>query len=123
MNKPILLASLSVLVLAVVQIVSVAAELQVPVQVSPNTLVLHSRGDYLTVHADIAFSRVATGTLTLNGIPASSAFADSCGNLVVKFDIERVKSIATPPEIVLTLAGDCRDGASFEGSATITVRE
>ena len=123
MRKPVRLASLSVLVLALVQVVSVAAELQVPIQVSPNTLVLHSRGDYVTVHADIAFGRVATETLTLNAIPASSAFADSCGNLVVKFDIEEVKNIAAPPEVVLTLAGDCRDGVSFEGSATITVRE
>ena len=102
-------------------------DLTVAIQVSPSMLVLGSPGKWVTVHADIPFGAVDTSlpiTITLNGvmIKAVSCFADDCGDLVAKFELEIVQEFAERPSAALTFAGTTRDGAAFTGTATIRVK-
>jgi hypothetical protein len=100
---------------------SAEATLEIEAKVSPHTVVLGSDTVWLTVHTDIALSRVATFTLDLNGIPVAWTKADSHGHLVAKFRIGDVKEIVAPPSAELTLSGWTRDGAFFQGSDTVRV--
>ncbi len=93
----------------------------VDIVVSPNTLILSSQGECVTVHAGIPYSTVDRSSVELNGIPARSTKPDSRGDLVAKFDIEDVKAMVTPPSATLTLTGLADDGY-FSGTETVTVR-
>ena len=65
----------------------------IDIQVSPNVINIQAPVPSVTVHADIKLSLVAVKDgVTLNGVSASSIFADDCGNLVAKFDAERDQS-------------------------------
>ena len=105
-------------------------EIAIPIKISPNTIVLASKGTWVTVHADIPFSQVAGGTVELGteleGITAFSTFADDCGDLVAKLHQEDVKDlVGDPPHqptLTLTLTGIRNDGVPFARSDTVTVR-
>lgn len=102
-------------------------DLVVAIQVSPSMLVLGSPGKWVTVHADIPFGAVDTSrpiTITLDGkrIKAVSWFADDCGDLVAKFELEIVQEFAKPPSAELLFEGTTWDGAAFTGTATIRVK-
>lgn len=94
----------------------------IAIKVSPNTIVLASKGTWVTVHADIAYSLVDTGTVELNGLSPKITFADDCGNLVAKFPLADVKGIVEPPTAELTLTGVTKAGVPFAGSDTVAVR-
>lgn len=96
----------------------------VNIMVSPNVLALTSRTTAdLTVHADVKWALVDAASVTLNGLPALSVFADDCGDLVAKFDRDAVKALANgSPEITLTLTAVLMDGTEIVGSDTIRVR-
>ena len=100
---------------------------EISIDVAPNTLNIQSQGQLVTVHTSIAFSSVAGGTVTLNGIEISWWKADNQGNFVAKFLMSEVKALAdsgdleVPGENELTLDGYTTDGAEFTGSQTITV--
>ena len=96
-------------------------ELEVPIQVSPATLVLDSPGTWVTVHAEIAYGDVVDATLTMNGVELTYAKSDNCGDLVVKFERADIQNIVSPPEATLTLTGMTVSGDPFSGSETITV--
>ena len=114
------------LVLAAVAGSSVCADVGVEIQVAPHTLLLGFEQGLLTVHADIAYGLVATNSLTLNGVPASFAFPDSCGNLVAKFPESGIKDAYDendPPSTdELTLAGLKKSGEAFSGTDTVLVK-
>jgi hypothetical protein len=99
-----------------------AAETEVPIQISPHALVFGSAGVWVSVHAEIAYSSVARGTVELEGISARWTFPDSRGELVAKFDVDAVKAIVSPPSATLRLTGATVDGRSFSGSDTILVK-
>lgn len=92
------------------------------IAVSPQTLILGmDQGGAVTVHTNIAYSSVDTSSLELNGIPASAAFPDDCGDLVAKFNEAAVKAIVDAPSAELTLTGLTKDGEPFAGSDTVNV--
>jgi hypothetical protein len=95
--------------------------LEITVTVSPQTLVLGSQGEWVTVHADIAYSQVDTVTLLLNEIEVSTTKSDANGSLVAKFELDSVKDIVGPPEATFVLEGATRDGTPFAGSDTVRV--
>lgn len=94
---------------------------EVTIQVSPATIALRSSGHDLTVHADLPFGVVDSGSLTLDGLAATGSFADDRGDLVVKFDLDAVKQRVAPPSARLTLYGSEIDGTPFQGSDTVRV--
>lgn len=109
---------------------AVCAE-SVPIVVSPNVINIDSLGGGVTVHAEIPFSIVDVGSIsaTLDGkaITVQSAFADNCGDLVVKFDMAEVKGIlvdsdgeiiSANPTLVLEGVSDLGD---FSGSDDVRV--
>lgn len=93
----------------------------VPIVVSPNVINLRSQAVWVTVHAEIDYSAVVGATVTLDGIPVVSTFADDRGDLVAKFNSADIKGIVQPGMVTLTLSGTTKDGGSFSGSDTIKV--
>lgn len=92
------------------------------VAVSPQTLILsQDQGGAVTVHTAIPFSEVNVASLDLSGITADAAWADSCGNLVARFNEGAVEAIVAPPSAVLTLHGQMKDGEYFAGSDVVRV--
>jgi hypothetical protein len=59
--------------------------LEIPIQISPATLILDSPGTWVTVHAEIAYGDVDHLSLTMNGVDLTYSKSDNCGDLVVKF--------------------------------------
>ena len=94
---------------------------EITITVSPQTLVLGSQGEWVTVHADIAYSRVDAVTLLLNGVEVSVTKSDANGSLVAKFELDSVKDIVGPPEATFVLEGLTHDGTPFAGSDTVRV--
>ena len=93
------------------------------ISVAPSTLLIGvEQGGAVTVHTKIPFGVVDASSLALNGVPAGAVFADNQGDLVAKFSEAAIKAMATPDEITLTLTGRYRDGETFEGSDTVTVK-
>lgn len=95
---------------------------EIYIKVSPNTIVIASDGDWITVHTNIAYGSVDTSSLTLNGVPVAWTKSDLRGNLVAKFGQADIKAIIEPPEVTLELSGLTTGGEPFTGSDTVTVR-
>jgi len=94
------------------------------IAVSPQTLILSlDQGGAVTVHTAICLTAVDTGSLSLNGVPAESAWADSRGNLVARFNEADVEATVAPPRAILTLEGAMTDGTPFAGSDSVRVIE
>lgn len=103
--------------------VAQAGDLVVVSVVSPSVIVLGSKSTTaVTVHAEVKRSEVIADTVRLNGIRARSVFADSCGDLVAKFDIGLVKAIVEPPSATLTLTAELTSGGELTGTDTVPVR-
>jgi len=98
------------------------ATLTVPIQVSPAMLVLAGPGVWLTVHADVAFSLVDASSLTVNGVPSASAFADDRGDLVVKVYQADIEPLVAPPAATIVLDGKLKDETAFTGVEQIRVK-
>ena len=73
-----------------------AATETVDIKISPNTIILGSDVVWITVHTNIPLSKVDCSTLTLNDIPVAWTKADAKGNLVAKFNYEKVEEIVEP---------------------------
>ena len=94
---------------------------EITITVSPQTLVLSSQGEWVTVHADIAYHQVDTVTLLLNDIEVSVTKSDANGALVAKFELDDVKDIVHPPDATFLLEGATHEGSRFVGSDTVRV--
>lgn len=97
-------------------------ELTVPIVIAPSTINLQAGGTWVTVHAEIAYSAVNAATVTLDGIPVKTTFADNRGELVAKFLVGDVRGIVKPgttPQ--LTLSGTTDDGDTFSGTDMVRV--
>lgn len=97
------------------------ADLTVPIVISPSTINLESAGTWVTVHAEIPYSQVASASVTLDGIPVKVTFADNRGDLVAKFAVGDVRGIVQPGPAELTLSGLTRDGGTFAGTDMVKV--
>lgn len=91
------------------------------IKIAPATLNLNLEAPLVTVHANIAYNKVNTSTLELDGISPIYTFSDDCGNLVAKFDPLLVREKVTLPEAILMLTGKTKDEISFKGSDTVQV--
>ena len=95
--------------------------LTVDIVVSPNVLNLESNGIWVTVHAGIAYSTVATSSVELNGIPVEVTKSDDRGELVAKFLLDDVRDIVHLGTNELTLTGETTGGQLFSGTDEILV--
>jgi hypothetical protein len=100
-----------------------SSSVAVEIMVSPSMIVLKEEGNWVTVHAVLPYSSVEPETVALNGVPAALTFADDCGDLVAKFELEDICAIVAPPEATLTLTGVTTGGEIFEGIDTVRVME
>ena len=57
------------------------------IMISPNTLVLDSGCNMITIHSNIPYMLVDTATVAVNGVPADGVGVDDCGDLVVKIKV------------------------------------
>ncbi len=98
-----------------------AGDTVVNIQVSPNVINMKAPVPSVTVHADIPYSLVAGG-VTLNGVSASSLFADDCGNLVAKFPADAIKAVIdVGTSVEMTLEGTLDVGGTFVGTDFVKV--
>ncbi|HUU46399.1 MAG TPA: hypothetical protein VM118_11775 [Acidobacteriota bacterium] len=111
-----------------------AAQDVIPIQVSPSAIILSSaHSGPVTVHADISYSAVASGTVLLycdrdpNPIKPYITFPDDRGQLVAKFRLGDVigilGTISGRVNVTFTLTGDTNAGGSFTGSDDAMVRQ
>ena len=98
-----------------------AEEMGITIKVSPNVIqdIAIAKGDWVTVHTDIAYSSVAVASITLNGLNVDFTKSDDCGNLVAKFRITELKTVLNPGENLLRLEGLTKGGILFSGTDTI----
>jgi len=123
MKKALTLSIFVSLLAALIAGSGIAQPLSIVAKVSPGTIVIGSDVTWVSVHTDISLARVNTSTLTLNGVPIAWTKADSRGNLVAKFNFDKIERIVTPPGEVLTLKGVTKDGILFAGSDRVVVRK
>ena len=120
--RRIVAAIAAVLVMAVLAVPARGDDLTVPIVIAPSTINLQAGGTWVTVHAEIAYSAVNAASVTLDGIPVKTTFADNRGELVAKFLVGDVRDIVEPgttPE--LTLSGTTDGGDTFSGTDTVRV--
>ncbi len=70
-----------------------AQAFEITIDISPKMLNIGSRSSVVTVHTDIAYTRVYAHSVFLNGIPIASWKADDRGYLVAKFPSDAVKRL------------------------------
>lgn len=112
-------AVVTILALAVLP----AAAETVSIQVSPAVIVIGAPVEWVTVHADIAYSSVDRDSIALNGLEVAWTKSDNCGNLVAKFVFTDVTAMVSAPSATLTLTGLTKDGEAFSGTETVPVRQ
>jgi hypothetical protein len=88
--------------------------------VSPSTIVL-DKVDTITVHTNIPLSKVERASITLNAIDATSVFADNCGHLVAKFQVEALQ-LVPEEQNELVLEGRWKEGGQFRATDQVWVR-
>ena len=100
----------------------------VTIKVTPQSLNLKSKGQWITCHvsmpADLRASDVLVSSLRLQGeVPASKVSVSERSNqLMIKFDRAAVQALLSPGEQVeITLTGQMADGTWIEASDTIKV--
>jgi len=104
-------------------------DITIKIRIAPKTLNLRSQGEWVTVHTNIAYSKVDAETVTLNEIPISWSKADNKGNFVGKFAMNEIKDLVCGEELEypvryeFTLEGSTTDDDVdfFSGTKTIRV--
>lgn len=94
----------------------------IEVVVSPNVLNLNSNGGSVSLHTDIGYTLVLGAELYVEDQLAEqiSTFADSRGDLVVKCNLDTVKSMVAVGEATFVLEVDTQNGP-YSGTDTIAV--
>ena len=94
------------------------------IMISPNTLVLSSPSDVITVHSNIPYGAVVATSVAVNGVDVPFTKADSCGDLVAKIGVADLAEFLQPDTVVtLTLSGLLKDDTVFSVDETITIKE
>jgi hypothetical protein len=120
MFRNVCVASVALLVLGFSTSVTMAEDITIGIQVSPSTINLDQKGEWVTVHADIPLGLVEAG-LTLNGVEVWYTKDDARGDLVAKFLVGDVLEIVAVPSATLVLRGTTITGDSFSGTDTVPV--
>jgi hypothetical protein len=91
--------------------------------VSPNVLNIESKGGSISVHTDVGYASKENVTLEVNGNPIENiyTFTDNCGNLVVKCNIDTVKTIVTGEAEANFILIVNYDSEIYTGTDTIAV--
>ena len=58
------------------------------IMISPNTLILSSLCDVITVHSNIPYGAVVETSVAVNGVEVPFTKADACGDLVAKIGVD-----------------------------------
>jgi hypothetical protein len=105
---------------------------KVDIAVSPPVLAKKAKGPAcLTIHANVGFQEINPDFVCLIirnkdhsevFLAPENLFADKCSELVAKFDTDKVRDAAAPPQVVLILRALRLDGTWFEGSAVLKVQ-
>jgi hypothetical protein len=116
--------------LCLLLLVSFAAEAPaLDIQVAPSTINKQSCGGSFSIHTDIPYG-LSIGeepgvlvSVLVNGLDLSCGKKpDSCGNLVLKADLDTVKKMVAPPSATVTVTADfVVTGVSEVASETIRV--
>ena len=94
------------------------------IMISPNTLVLSSPSNVITVHSNIPYGAVVATSVAVNGVDVPFTKADSCGDLVAKIGVAALAEFLQPDTVVtLTLSGLLKDDTVFSVDETLTVKE
>jgi len=94
------------------------------IMISPNTLVLSSLCDIITIHSNIPYNEVIATSVAVNGVDVPFTKADSCGDLVAKIGVDDLSEFLQPDTVVtLTLSGLLDDNTPFAVEGTLTVKE
>ena len=114
--------------ICLILLASFAAEARaLEIQVAPSTINKQSQGGSFSIHTDVPFSLYTRDgvlvSVTVNGEGLSfGAKSDSCGNLVIKANLDTVKEMVAPPTATVTVTADfVVTGNSETASETITV--
>jgi hypothetical protein len=101
------------------------------VEVSPKTLNLRSKGNWITVHIQLPAgynpANILRSSILLNGTVAptvkpwciSDSNEDGVPDLMVKFSRSAVQKLLVEGENIITLSGDLSNGTSFLGTTTL----
>ena len=92
----------------------------IQISVAPNTIVLGSPVDSLTVHSNLPLDTVVGGSVAVNGVTDISVWADDCDDLVARVDLSALDDVA-PPSLTVVLTGTLTDGTPFTASDTVRV--
>ena len=101
---------------------------EISITVSPSTLMLSRDIPCVTIHSNIPYGLLVEATLWLSGPvgdpipPCCPTKADLCGDLVVKFDGDLIRTIVKQGKVELTLTGVTVDGDALSASDTIRVK-
>ena len=94
------------------------------IMISPNTLILSSLCDTITVHSNIPYGAVVTESVAIEGVDVPYTKADSLGDLVAKIGVDDLAGFLQPGQsVTLTLSGLLVDGTEFSVGGIITVKE
>ena len=94
------------------------------IMISPNTLVLSSLSDVITIHSNIPYGSVVKTSVAVNGVDVPFTKADACGDLVAKIGVDDLAEFLQPNQVItLTLSGLLVDQTEFAVDETITVKE
>jgi Flp pilus assembly protein TadG len=93
----------------------------IAITVSPNVVNTSAKGQWVTIHAEIPYSAVATASVFVNGVPVDWTKSDNQGDLVAKFCLDNVLAVISPPSATLTLNGTTIGNVPFSGTDTVKV--
>ena len=90
-------------------------------KISPHTIVL-GKVDTVTVHTNIPYSSVDTGSVTLDGAAPTGrgVWADDCGDLAARFAVADLE--LETGYVTLTLYGSYTENGTFEVTDTVWVK-
>jgi len=101
---------------------AVSAQDILDIVVSPKVLSLNSKGGSVSVHTNLIYDSGYVVTLSVDGEDlVTRTFADDCGDLVVKCDIDKVKGIVSVGEATFELQVETTKRTSLVGTDTIRV--
>jgi hypothetical protein len=97
------------------------------ITISPRVLVLDYSGTRITIHTKIQASEVVGSSVYIEvnsagRVDPCSVFADDCGNLVAKFEVEQVRVFVQPPSAEIILHGDLVSGGKYSATGSIEVK-
>lgn len=119
---PIALALVAILLVSVTG-AALAQDGTIDMEVSPNVLNIESNGGSISIHTNIGYVPADDTTVEVNGteVEVIATFLDNRGNLVVKCDIDEVKTIVVPDEPAVFVLTCSYNGGVYTGTDSVPV--